>query len=165
MKTAKNGLPAACLFIAIVGASVQAAVLEEVIVTSQKRSENLQDVPIAVNAFTADMIQEMGITNAQELAMLTPSMHTITIGNPMKTSIRVRGIGTAQSDPALEPSVGVFVDGVFLGRSGLAMSDLTDIERIEVLQGPQGTLYGKNTNAGAISIVTKRPSLRDSRAT
>ena len=138
---------------------MQAAVLEEVIVTSQKRSENLQDVPIAVNAFTADMIQEMGITNAQELAMLTPSMHTITIGNPMKTSIRVRGIGTAQSDPALEPSVGVFVDGVFLGRSGLAMSDLTDIERIEVLQGPQGTLYGKNTNAGAISIVTKSPSL------
>lgn len=159
MKTAKNGLPAVFLFISCVGASVQAAVLEEVIVTSQKRSENLQDVPIAVNAFTADMIQEMGITNAQELAMLTPSMHTITIGNPMKTSIRVRGIGTAQSDPALEPSVGVFVDGVFLGRSGLAMSDLTDIERIEVLQGPQGTLYGKNTNAGAISIVTKRPSL------
>ena len=159
MKTAKNGLPAVFLFISCVGASVQAAVLEEVIVTSQKRSENLQDVPIAVNAFTADMIQEMGITNAQELAMLTPSMHTITIGNPMKTSIRVRGIGTAQSDPALEPSVGVFVDGVFLGRSGLAMSDLTDIERIEVLQGPQGTLYGKNTNAGAISIVTKSPSL------
>ena len=61
---------------------MQAAVLEEVIVTSQKRSENLQDVPIAVNAFTADMIQEMGITNAQELAMLTPSMHTITIGQP-----------------------------------------------------------------------------------
>ena len=159
MKTAKNLLPAVFLFISCVGASAQAAVLEEVIVTSQKRSENLQDVPIAVNAFTADMIQEMGITNAQELAMLTPSMHTITIGNPMKTSIRVRGIGTAQSDPALEPSVGVFVDGVFLGRSGLAMSDLTDIERIEVLQGPQGTLYGKNTNAGAISIVTKSPSL------
>ena len=83
MKTAKNGLPAVFLFISFVGASVQAAALEEVIVTSQKRSENLQDVPIAVNAFTADMIQEMGITNAQELAMLTPSMHTITIGNPM----------------------------------------------------------------------------------
>ena len=132
--------------------------LEEVIVTAQKRAESLQDVPVAVNAFTADTIQEAGINNANDLAIMTPSLLSLSISSPFQTKLQIRGIGTAQSDPALEPSVGVFVDGVFLGRSGLGMSDLTDIERIEVLQGPQGTLYGKNTNAGAISVTTKRPS-------
>ena len=141
------------------GALAQGLVLEEVIVTAQKRSESLQDVPVAVNAFSADTIQEAGINNTADLAIMTPSLHTLNVQSPFTTKLQIRGIGTAQSDPALEPSVGVFVDGVFLGRSGLGMSDLTDIERIEVLQGPQGTLYGKNTNAGAISIITKRPSL------
>ena len=74
----------------------------------------------------------------------------------------IRGVGTAQTDPALEPSVGLFIVGIYLGRTGLGMSDLTDIERIEVLQGPQGTLYGKNTNAGAISVITKKPSFEKS---
>jgi iron complex outermembrane receptor protein len=136
----------------------QGLVLEEVIVTAQKRSESLQDVPVAVNAFSADTIQEAGINNTADLAVMTPSLHTLNVQSPFTTKLQIRGIGTSQSDPALEPSVGVFVDGVFLGRSGLGMSDLTDIERIEVLQGPQGTLYGKNTNAGAISLFTKRPS-------
>jgi len=111
--------------------------LEEVIVTAQKRSESLQDVPVAVNAFYADTIQEAGINNTADLAVMTPSLHTLNAQSPFTTKLQIRGIGTAQTDPALEPSVGVFVDGVFLGRSGLAMSDLTNIERIEVLQGPQ----------------------------
>ena len=140
------------------GALAQDLVLEEVIVTAQKRAESLQDVPVAVNAFTADTIQEAGINNANDLAIMTPSLLSLSISSPFQTKLQIRGIGTAQNDPALEPSVGVFVDGVFLGRSGLGMSDLTDIQRIEVLQGPQGTLYGKNTNAGAISVTTKRPS-------
>jgi iron complex outermembrane receptor protein len=140
------------------GALAQNVALEEIIVTATKRSESLQDVPVAVNAFTADTIQEAGINNTADLAIMTPSLLSLSINSPFQTKLQIRGIGTAQSDPALEPSVGVFVDGVFLGRSGLGMSDLTDIERIEVLQGPQGTLYGKNTNAGAISVTTKRPS-------
>jgi iron complex outermembrane recepter protein len=143
------------------GALAQGLALEEVIVTAQKRAESLQDVPVAVNAFSADTIQEAGINNTADLAILTPSLHTLNVQSPFTTKLQIRGIGTAQSDPALEPSVGVFVDGVFLGRSGLGMSDLTDIERIEVLQGPQGTLYGKNTNAGAISVITKRPNLEE----
>ncbi|MEH6588461.1 MAG: TonB-dependent receptor [Halioglobus sp.] len=143
------------------GALAQSMALEEVIVTAQKRSESLQDVPVAVNAFTSDMIQEAGINNTADLATMTPSLHSLSISNPFNTKLQIRGIGTAQSDPALEPSVGVFVDGVFLGRSGLGMSDLTDIERIEVLQGPQGTLYGKNSNAGAISVISKRPNLEE----
>ncbi|MDG2325193.1 MAG: TonB-dependent receptor [Halioglobus sp.] len=151
--------PALALALYGTGALAQGMVLEEVIVTAQKRSESLQDVPMAVNAFSADTIQEAGINNTADLAIMTPSLHTLNVQSPFTTKLQIRGIGTAQSDPALEPSVGVFIDGVFLGRSGLGMSDLTDIERIEVLQGPQGTLYGKNTNAGAISIITKRPSL------
>ncbi|MEH6550153.1 MAG: TonB-dependent receptor [Pseudomonadales bacterium] len=140
------------------GALAQNAGLEEVMVTAQKRVESLQNVPIAVNAFNADVIQEAGIYNTNDLATMTPGLHAVTLGNPFNTKLQIRGIGTSQSDPALEPSVGVFVDGVFLGRSGLAMSDLTDIERLEVLQGPQGTLYGKNSNAGVISVITKQPN-------
>ena len=133
--------------------------LEEVIVTAQKRSESLQDVPVSVNAFSETVIQEAGIADAGDVAVLTPSLTVTTNINPFSARMSVRGIGTAQADPFLEPSVGMFVDGVYFNRSGLGMSDLVDIERIEVLQGPQGTLYGKNTNAGAISVVTKRPNL------
>ena len=140
-------------------ALAQAPVLEEVIVTAQKRSESLQDVPIAVTAFSADTIQEAGINDTGDLAVMTPSLTANANSSPFTTRLQIRGIGTSQTDPALEPSVGMFMDGVFMGRSGLGTSDLTDIERIEVLQGPQGTLYGKNTNAGAISIITKRPNI------
>ena len=131
------------------------------IVTATKRAESLQDIPVAVNAFNSETIQEAGINNAGDLAIMTPALNINVNQSPFNARMTIRGIGTAQTDPALEPSVGLFVDGVFLGRSGLGMSDLTDIERIEVLQGPQGTLYGKNTNAGAISVITKRPNFEE----
>ncbi|MEO0435342.1 MAG: TonB-dependent receptor [Pseudomonadota bacterium] len=133
-------------------------VLEEVIVTAQKRSESLQDVPVAVTAFTEDTIQNSRISDITDVAVMTPNLTSNANTTPFTTRLQIRGIGTSQTDPALEPSVGLFVDGIFMGRTGLGTADLTDIERIEVLQGPQGTLYGKNTNAGAISIVTKRPN-------
>ena len=136
----------------------QPAALEEVIVTATRRDESLQAVPIMVNAFSAEVIQEAGIQNANDIATLTPSLSISTNITPFTAAFRIRGIGTSQSDIALEPSVGLFIDDVYLSRSGLGMSDLNDIERIEVLHGPQGTLYGKNTNAGAISIFTKRPN-------
>ncbi len=135
--------------------------LEEIVVTATKRATNLQDTPVTVNAFDSSTIQEAGINNASDLANSTPSLSVNTNTSPFTARLTIRGIGTAQTDPALEPSVGMFVDGVYVGRSGLGMSDLTDIERIEVLQGPQGTLYGKNTNAGAISITTKTPNLEE----
>ncbi|MFT6366746.1 MAG: iron complex outermembrane receptor protein [Bacteroidia bacterium] len=140
------------------GALGQTPMLEEVIVTATKRAENLQDIPLAVNAFSSDTIHEAGINDTSDLAIMTPSLNANANSSPFTTRLTIRGIGTAQADPALEPSVGMFVDGVFMSRSGLGTSDLTDIERIEVLQGPQGTLYGKNANAGAISIITKRPN-------
>jgi iron complex outermembrane recepter protein len=135
--------------------------LEEIVVTATKRATNLQDTPVTVNAFDSSTIQEAGINNASDLANSTPSLSVNSNTSPFTARLTIRGIGTAQTDPALEPSVGMFVDGVYVGRSGLGMSDLTDIERIEVLQGPQGTLYGKNTNAGAISITTKTPNLEE----
>ncbi len=154
---------ASAIILAIAGADVIADefTLEEIVVTATKRSQNLQDVPVAVNAFSAETIQDAGINDATDLANLTPSLDITVARDPFTSRLAIRGIGTAQNDPALEPSVGMFADGVFLGRSGLGMSDLTDIERIEVLQGPQGTLYGKNTNAGAISVITKRPNLEE----
>jgi iron complex outermembrane receptor protein len=141
------------------GAFAQTGVLEEVIVTATKRAESLQDIPVAVNAFNSETIQEAGINNAGDLAIMTPALNINVNQSPFNARMTIRGIGTAQTDPALEPSVGLFVDGVFFGRTGLGMADLTDIERIEVLQGPQGTLYGKNTNAGAISVITKKPNI------
>ena len=136
-------------------ASAQSGALEEVIVTATKRTQSIQDVSMTVTAFSEQDIQDANIGNASDVAILTPSLTVTGNLNPFNTNFRIRGIGTAQNDVALEPSVGIFVDDVFLSRSGLGMSDLTDIERIEVLHGPQGTLYGKNTNAGAVSIFTK----------
>lgn len=157
---AKRAAFCALLFASMsVRVTAQANALEEIIVTASKRTQSLQDVPMAVTAFSAQVIQEAGINNAVDLAALTPSLSISTNNQPFTASFRIRGIGTSQNDIALEPSVGLFVDDVYLSRSGLGMSDLTDIERIEVLQGPQGTLYGKNTNAGAISIFTKNPNL------
>lgn len=137
------------------------AMLEEVMVTATKRPESLQDIPVTVTVFNSETIQEAGINNAEDLAILTPSLNINSNLSPFNARMTIRGIGTAQTDPALEPSVGMFIDGVFLGRSGLGMSDLTDIERIEVLQGPQGTLYGKNTNAGAVVVITKAPNMEE----
>jgi iron complex outermembrane receptor protein len=139
----------------------QNLVLEEVIVTATKRAESLQDIGVTVNAFSAETIQQAGINSASDVAILTPSLNVNSNSSPFSARLTIRGIGTSQTDPALEPSVGVFVDEVFMGRSGLGMSDLVDIERIEVLQGPQGTLYGKNTNAGAISVITRAPNMEE----
>jgi len=139
----------------------QAPALEEVIVTATKRAESLQDIPVTVNAVTADTLQDAGVVDLADVAQLVPALTTTTNLSPFATGIRIRGIGTSQNSIALEASVAFVVDGVYLGRSGLGMSDLTDIERVEVLQGPQGTLYGKNSNAGVVSVVTRKPNAEE----
>lgn len=140
-------------------AQAQQAVLEEIIVTATKRAESLQDIPVSVNALSADAIQEAGISNLNDVAAQVPSLTIVSNLNPFATAINIRGFGTSQNDPALEASVAFILDGVYMGSSGLGMSDLTDIERIEVLQGPQGTLYGKNSNAGVVSVITRSPNM------
>jgi iron complex outermembrane receptor protein len=137
----------------------QDGMLEEVIVTATKREAGLQDIAVTVNAFTEETILNAGINSTEDIAILTPSLNVTSNTSPFSARVSIRGVGTSQTDPALEPSVGIFVDGIYFSRSGLGMSELTDIQRVEVLQGPQGTLYGKNTNAGAISITTKKPNL------
>ena len=142
-------------------ALAQTGVLEEVIVTATKRAESLQDVPVTVNAISATTLQEAGVVDLGDIAQLVPSLTVSTNLSPFATGIRIRGIGTSQNNVGLEASVAFVVDGVYMGRSGLGMSDLTDIERVEVLQGPQGTLYGKNSNAGVVSVVTKKPNFEE----
>jgi iron complex outermembrane recepter protein len=139
-------------------ASSNAPALEEIIVTAQKRSENLQDVPISVVALSAQQIKDAGITDIRNLAILTPGLTVTSEGNEAITTARIRGIGTVGDNPGLESSVGVNIDGVYRPRNGVAFGDLGEIEQIEVLYGPQGELFGKNNDAGVINVTTKRPS-------
>jgi iron complex outermembrane receptor protein len=158
----RNGL-AAALILAIYSAAPQAqtSVLEEVIVTATKRAESLQDVAVTVTAITGSTLQEAGVVDLTDIAKMVPTLTVATNVSPFSTALRIRGIGTGQNDVSLEASVAFILDGVYMARSGLGMSDLTDIERVEVLQGPQGTLYGKNSNAGVISVVTKNPNFEE----
>jgi iron complex outermembrane recepter protein len=133
--------------------------LEEIIVTANRRAQNLQDVPMSVAAFTGEFFKETGVSNLVDLQAYTPSLMIQTSNDSRSTSIRIRGIGSVGTNSGIDPSVGVFIDGVYQGRAGMTISDLNDIERVEVLRGPQGTLYGKNTSAGAISIFTRQPTL------
>lgn len=135
--------------------------LEEIVVTAQKRAENVQDVPIAVTAFTADLLANSGITEVSQLANLTPNV-ILDAGTPFSGSggvlaAYIRGIGQNDFAFNLDPGVGIYVDGVFLARTVGANTDLLDVERIEILKGPQGTLFGRNSIGGAVNIVTREP--------
>lgn len=131
--------------------------LEEVIVTATKRGESIQDVPIAITAVSGESLKNNGVFDFRDLNQVASSLNITTTASAASTTVRIRGIGTAGLNPGFESAVGVFVDGVYRSRSGHALSDLTDINRIEVLRGPQGTLFGKNTSAGVVSVFTNRP--------
>ena len=134
------------------------SLVEKITVTSQKRVESLNEVPVAVSVLREDQINSAFSSNIEGLQSLVPSV-SFRKGNTTRNSaITVRGIGTISFSVAAEPSVSTVVDGVVLGRSGQAFVDLYDLERIEVLRGPQGTLFGKNASAGVVNITTKRPS-------
>ena len=133
--------------------------LAEIIVTAQKRSENIQDVPISVIALSAQQLQDSGVTDIKNMTVLTPGLTVTSTTNENSTTARIRGIGTVGDNPGLESSVGIVIDGVYRPRNGVGFGDLGEIEQIEVLEGPQGELFGKNNDAGVISITTKRPSM------
>lgn len=136
--------------------------IDEIIVTAQKRAENVQDVPIAITAVTAQALQDQNISSVADLSKLAPNVQ-LDSSAPIFSSSQIltgfiRGIGQNDVSSSLEPGVGIYLDGVILARSTGANVDLLDVERIEVLKGPQGTLFGRNTIGGAISVVTRDPA-------
>jgi outer membrane receptor protein involved in Fe transport len=131
---------------------------DEIVVTAQGRSQILQDVPIAVTAVTGNAMENSGATDIRQLNQLAPSLLVSSTGTEANGSARIRGIGTVGDNPGLESSVAVFIDGVYRSRSGIGLTELGEIDRVEVLRGPQGTLFGRNASAGLINILSRRPS-------
>src|SRR5690606_12054616 len=129
----------------------------DIIVTATRRASPLSDVPIAVSAVTAQSLQNSGASDIRQLNQLAPSLLVSSTGSEANGSARIRGIGTVGDNPGLESSVAVFIDGVYRSRSGIGLNELGAVDRIEVLRGPQGTLFGRNASAGLIHIITRRP--------
>lgn len=129
----------------------------DIVVTAQKRSERLQEVPLAVTVVSGDALAAQGKVSLEGAQYLVPTLNFLKSGTTLNQSLFLRGVGTATFSIAGEPSVSTVLDGVVFSRSGEAFNDLVDIERIEVLRGPQGTLFGKNASAGVINIVSKKP--------
>ncbi len=135
----------------------QTVVIEEMIVTAQKRPENIQDVPISISAFSGDFLDESGIDTLQDLGAYTPNLSLSQSSQVANQRIIMRGVGSVGNN-AIEPSVAVFIDGVYYPRPSSVVGTLSDIESIEILRGPQGTLFGRNASMGALNIKTRQPS-------
>ncbi|MDN3638961.1 TonB-dependent receptor [Simiduia curdlanivorans] len=155
IKPLKNFLPLAISAVIASAATAQDLVLEEVVVTAQKRVERLQDVPISVNAVSGAKMEEAGITNLEGMTAYVPNLTMNQTG--IGTIIAIRGISSGINQ-GFEQSVGQYVDGVYYGRAQLARAPFMDLERVEVLRGPQSILFGKNSIGGAISMVTAKPT-------
>jgi len=132
----------------------------EIIVTATRRASPLSDVPIAVSAVTAQSLQNSGANDIRQLNQLAPSLLVSSTGSEANGAARIRGVGTVGDNPGLESSVAVFIDGVYRSRTGAGLTDLGEIERVEVLRGPQGTLFGRNASAGLLNIVSKAPEFQ-----
>ncbi len=155
-----SGLP---INVAFAQEAQEATVFEEVIVTATKRSQSIYDVPVAISAFTADSIEKQGITSLTDIGKFVPNMNVtgFSAGHTSSANPFIRGIGLQDHLITTDPGVGVYVDGVYLGRQVGQNWSLANIERVEVLRGPQGTLYGRNSIGGAINIITTQPGDRD----
>jgi iron complex outermembrane receptor protein len=132
--------------------------LEELVVTSQKRAENVQAVPIAITALSAAQLKDQHVTNILDLNGLSPSLSIKTDDNAANPKIFIRGVGLNDFNPNTATPVAIYVDGVYVGSPLAQMGQFFDLERIEVLRGPQGTLYGRNTTGGAINVISKKPT-------
>jgi outer membrane receptor protein involved in Fe transport len=156
-------LATGCLWLAVIaGGTAGAAEIEEIIVMATKRAESVQDIPIAVSAFTGVELEKAGVNDMRGIMSLSSSFFLTTTGSETGgTTARIRGVGTQGNNPGLESAVGMYVDGVYRNRSTVGYSDLGPVERIEVLRGPQGTLFGKNTSVGVVNVITERPNTEE----
>ena len=136
--------------------------VEEVIVTATKTEKTLQEIPVAVSVVTADTIEKANITDIYDLRSIVPSLDSRRFTTSTEATYVIRGFGNGSFNPGIEPSVAVFIDGVYRSSMQAQIADLPAIERIEVLRGPQSTLFGKNATAGVINVVTKKPSFDES---
>ena len=132
----------------------------EIVVTAQGRAQRLADVPVAISAVSAETLQNSGANDIRQLNQVAPSLLVSSTGSEANGSARIRGIGTVGDNPGLESSVPVFIDGVYRSRSGIGLNELGELDRIEVQRGPQGTLGGRNSSAGLISIYSKKPAFQ-----
>lgn len=139
-------------------AFAQSGLLEEVVVTATKRAQTLQETPVAVTVTTADTIEKAQIQDLLDIQTVVPSLRISQLQNSRNASFIIRGFGNGSNNVGIEPSVGVFIDGVYRSRNSASISDLPRLERVEVLSGPQNTLFGKNASAGVVSVVTPTPS-------
>ena len=150
-----------CLALAVAsifaGSMAQAAI-DEIIVTANKREQTLQDIPVSVTVTTGDTISKAAIQDIIDLQSVVPTLRVSQLQSSTNTSFAIRGFGNGSNNEGIEPSVGVFIDGVYRSRAGSSISDLPRLERVEVLSGPQSILFGKNASAGVISIITPKPS-------
>ncbi len=134
--------------------------VSEIVVTAQKRVQRMQDVPIEVQTLPSSLLRAAGVLDIKDMQILTPGLTVTSTSNETITTARIRGVGTVGDNPGLESSVGVVIDGVYRPRNGVSFGDLGEVERIEVLEGPQGTTFGENTTAGVINVITKGPSFK-----
>ena len=136
--------------------------MEELVVTARRREEGLQDAPLAVSAYNKETLDYRGVTRLDEIARFVPGLtleNNPSFGGASNSAaIYLRGVGQKEFLPTTEPGVGLYVDGVYVARSVGAILDIVDVDRLEVLRGPQGTLFGRNTIGGAISINTIKPN-------
>ena len=140
----------------------RATTLDALVVTAQKREEALQDVPISITVLPEQLLQDAGVRDIKEMQQLVSGMSVTSTASESQTTVRLRGVGTVGDNPGLESSVGVVIDGVYRPRNGVGFGDLGPVERVEVLKGPQGTVFGKNTSAGLINVMTRAPSYNQS---
>ena len=131
--------------------------IESVTVSARRREESAQNVPIPISVLAGDSLERSGQFRLEELNQHLPSTN-VQFGNPRQTSVAVRGLGNNPANDALESSVGVYLDTVYLGRPGMANLDLIDLNQVALLRGPQGTLFGKNTTAGVLNLQTQLPT-------
>ncbi len=151
-----TGLASAVGLTGLLMAGTALAQVETITVTAQKREENIQDVPISITAISGDVIEQSGTRDLVDLAFLVPNFQFVQSSQLINARINIRGV-TSVGNSAIEPSVGVFIDGAYIPRPGSVIGNLFDVERVEVLRGPQGTLFGRNTPVGALNITTRGP--------